>query len=116
MGTIQVTPVIETLRRSLFGPRMGLIVDMYHLLDRKLSVALRGRKALVAEHLLNRAQVRALFQHVSSERMPQGVWMHIRRQAFGHRDLLDDPAHAAGGEPAAAKVDQQGRRIFITFR
>ena len=87
---------------------MGLIVNLEHVLDGKLGVALGGGETLVAEHLLNRAQIGAFLQHVRAEGMPQGVRMDVRRQAFGHRDLLDDPPHAAGGEPAAAPIDQQG--------
>ena len=85
---------------------MGLIVDVQHVLDRKLSVALGGGKTLVAEHLLNRPQVGAFLQHVCAEGMAQGVRMHIRRKPLGNGNLLDDAAHAAGGEPAAAQIDQ----------
>ena len=52
--------------RSL-GPGMGLVVDLKHVSDGELGVALGGGKALVAKHLLNGTQVGAFFQQVSSE-------------------------------------------------
>ena len=79
---------------------MSLVVNLKHVLDGELGVALGGGKTLVAEHFLNRAQVGAFLEQVGAERMPQGVGMDVGRQALGHRDLLDDPSHAAGGEPA----------------
>src|SRR5713226_9673904 len=94
IGALQVTQGIEQFRKSLLGPRMGLIVDLKYVLDGKLSVALSGGKTLVAEHLLNRAQVSAFLQQVGPKRMSQRVRMNVRRQAFGNRDFLDDPPHA----------------------
>ena len=43
---------------------MGLVVHLEHVLDGELGVALGGGEALVAEHLLDGAQVRALGQQV----------------------------------------------------
>ena len=69
---------------------MRLIVDVHHVLDGELGVALRGGQALVAEEFLDGAQVGSLFQHVRAEGVAQGVWMHIRRQPTGERNALDD--------------------------
>src|SRR5271165_6743670 len=60
---------------ALVGMRMGAVVHLHHVLDRKLRIALRSGKPLVAEHLLDGAQVSALLQHVGAERMTQRVRM-----------------------------------------
>jgi hypothetical protein len=77
---------------------MGLIVDALHLAGGELGVALRGGEALVAEHLLDGAQVGAFLQHVRAEGVAQRVRMHVGREAAGDSDLLDDAADAACGE------------------
>ena len=74
---------------------MRLIVNLQHVFDGKLRVPLRRGKPLVAEHLLDRAQVSAFLQHVSSEGVTQGVRMNVGRQPFGNRDFLDDAPYAA---------------------
>ncbi len=94
---------------------MSLIVNLQHMLHRKLRVALRGRKPLMAEQFLDGAQVRAFFQHVRSESVAQRVRMHIRRESFRHGDFLDDASDASRGEASAAPVDQQCRRILADF-
>jgi hypothetical protein len=48
-------------RPSLLRPRMGLIVDVHHVLDRQLRVTLRCGQTLVTEQFLNRPQIRAFF-------------------------------------------------------
>jgi len=60
-------------------PRMRLVVHPLHLPRRQVRVSLRRREPLVPQYLLDRAQVRALLQHVRAERMAQRVRMHIRR-------------------------------------
>src|SRR5271157_3848023 len=86
---------------------MRAVVHLHHVLDRKLSVSLRGRQALVAEHLLDGAQVSALLQHVRAEGVPQSVWMNVGREPARNGDLLDDAANAASGQTASAQVDEQ---------
>jgi len=56
---------------------MRLIVDVHHVLDGELGVALRGGQALVAEEFLDGAQVGSLFQHVRAEGVAQGVGMNF---------------------------------------
>ena len=97
------------LDAALLRARMRLIVNLQHVLHRELRVALRGRQALVAEQLLNGAQVGAFFQHVRTESVAQRVRMNVRRKPFGDGNFLDDAADAARGEPAAAPVDEQAR-------
>ena len=98
---------------SLLRPRMRLIVNLQHMLHRQLRVALRGREAFMAEQLLNRAQVGAFLQHVRAEGMAQSVRMHIRGKTFRDRNLLDDAADAARGQPSAALIDQQSARVLL---
>jgi hypothetical protein len=61
---------LEWALQGLAGPGMGLVVNLEHVLDGELGVALSRGEAFVAKHLLNSAQVGAFFEHVSSERMP----------------------------------------------
>jgi len=74
---------------------MRLVVNLKHVLHGKLSVALGRRKPLVAKHFLNGAQVGALLKHVRAESVTQSVRMHVRRQSFRYRDLLDDAPRCA---------------------
>jgi hypothetical protein len=46
---------------------MGLVVDFQHLFCGELGAGLGGGRALVAEQLLDAAQIRAFFQQVSSD-------------------------------------------------
>ncbi len=100
----------DASEQPLLRPRMGVVVDPLHLSDGELGVTLRRRKTLVAEHLLDRAQVRAILQHVRPEGMPQRVRMHVGGQAARLRDRLDDAPDAARGEPAVAAHAQVGQQ------
>ncbi len=55
--------------RGFFRVRMRFVVHVHHVLHGQLRVALCGREPLVAEHLLNRAQVSAFLQHVRTKGM-----------------------------------------------
>ena len=96
---------VERIAAPSLCPRMRLIVDVHHVLDRELRVTLRGRQALMAEQFLDGAQVRSLFQHVGPEGMTQSMRMNLGGQSLGDRDSLDDASYAAGGEASAALVD-----------
>ena len=81
MRLFLITEVIDLPRNPkevLLRPRMGLVVNLEHVFDGELSVTLGGRKTLVAEHLLNRAQIGSFLQHVGSEGVAQGVRMDLR--------------------------------------
>lgn len=80
MRLFLITEVIDLPRdpKVLLRPRMGLVVNLEHVFDGELSVTLGGRKTLVAEHLLNRAQIGSFLQHVGSEGVAQGVRMDLR--------------------------------------
>ena len=82
------------------------------MLHRKLGVALRGRETFVAEHLLNGPQVRAFFEHVGTKSVAQSVRVHIRRKSLRDSNLLDDPANAAGRQPASAELISSAGVLF----
>src|SRR5713101_3354697 len=86
---------------------------MFH---RELRITLGSREALVAEHLLDGAQVGAFFEHVGSESVAQGVRMNVGRESLGNGDFLDDPPYAARCEASAALVDQERRSVLAGFR
>src|SRR5579862_4968711 len=100
---------------GLFGAGMGLIVDLEDMLHRKLSVALCGGESLVAEQLLDRAQIGAFFEQMSAKGMAQSVRMHVGRESLGDGNLLDDAAYAARRETPAAPVDQKRRSVLVSL-
>lgn len=57
---------------------MSSIVDLKHMLHRKLGVALRRREPFVSEHFLDGAKVGTLLQHVRAESMAQRVRVDVR--------------------------------------
>ena len=91
---------------ALLGSWMGAVVDLGDLADGELGIALGGREPLVAEEFLDGTQVGALFEHVGAEGVAQGVGVYIGGQAMGERDVLDDAADAARGEPGVAAKAQ----------
>ncbi len=58
---------------------MGLIVDVQHMLHRKLGVTLRSGETLVTQHLLDGSQISSFFQHVSAEGMAQSMRVNVGR-------------------------------------
>jgi hypothetical protein len=85
---------------------MRPVVHCGYLPHRQLRVALRRRKSLVAEQLLDRAQIGAFFQHVRPKSMPQRVRMNIGRQSMSQRNMLHNPPNAPRGQPAIAAQPQ----------
>ena len=83
---------------------MGAVVDRGELGGGELSVALGGGETLVAEELLNGAEVGAFFKQVGSEGVAQGVWVDVRGQSAQDGDALDDAADAARGEASLTAV------------
>ena len=78
-----------------------------------MRVTLGGRQPLVAEQLLNGAQVGTLFQHVCAECVPQSVRVYVGRKTLGDGDAFNDAPHAARRQPAAALVHEQRGRALL---
>src|SRR5208283_3966622 len=91
---------------------MRLIINLQHMFHRQLGVTLRGGEALVAEKLLNGAQISAFLQHMRAKGMAQRMRVNVWGKAFGNGNFLDDAADAARGQPPTAPVDEQSRRLF----
>ena len=81
---------------------MSTVVDLSDLCCRELGVALGGGEAFVAEEFLNGAEVCALFQHVGSEGVAEGVGMGFGGKSVGDGEGFDDAPDAAGGEAGIA--------------
>src|SRR5213080_1405821 len=56
------------------GPRVALVVGIEQPTPRDMRIALRRGKAGVAEHLLDRTDVRPALQQVGGEGVPKDVW------------------------------------------
>src|SRR6185436_4003148 len=70
-------PVLAMERLSnISGPRVELVVDLAQPFAADVRVDLRGRDVRVAEHRLQRAQVRPALEQVRRERVAQ----HVRRE------------------------------------
>ena len=86
---------------------MRLVVDILELLFDKLGVDLRGGDVGVAEHFLNGAEVRAVFEQVRRERVAQGVRRNVlfdlRLGLIGLYDILE----ALAGHALAADIDKK---------
>ena len=95
---------------------MRLVIYLEHVLHGELRIALRRGEPLVAKQFLNGTQVCALFEHVRTESVTQGVRMHIGREALCHCDLLDDASHAARGQTTTALIDEQCRAVLARVR
>ena len=91
---------------------MSAVIHLSHLLDGELRVFLRGGKPLMSQQLLDGAQVGPFRQHVRAKGMAQGMWMDVRRQPPGHRNLLYDSRYAARGERTAPAIDEQPPRAL----
>ena len=88
--------------RSRAGPRMGLPIGGLEAAGRDVRVDLGRRQALVAEQLLDDAQVGAAVEQVRRERVPE----RVRRDAVRE----PGPARRAGRGGSAARERRAGRR------
>ena len=83
---------------------MRAVVDLRQLRSGELRVTLRGGEALVAEQLLNGAEVGAFFKQMGSEGVAQRVRVNVGGKPAQDGDALDDAADAARGEPRLAAI------------
>src|SRR5579863_5740491 len=82
----------------------GTSINLFQMIHADMSIALRRGEAGMAEHLLYRAQVGAIAQHMRCERMTQPMRRDAGAQARGLDSPLQDQLDAARGQPAAAQV------------
>src|SRR5438552_2409971 len=85
---------------------MCLVVDVHQLADRSVRVFLRGGKRLVAEQLLNGAEIGAISQQVRSksvaQRMRMQVPVHVGKANVFFYDAPDRPLR----QPATSIVQE----------
>src|SRR6266545_635181 len=112
--------VVERMTMELLylilGARVRLVVGLHQPVQRHVRVLLGGGERRVAQHFLDRAQVRAAVQQMRGERMAQRVRRHGGKILEGPALLRDDALHAAGRQPAAATVADQRCLARITPR
>ena len=80
-------------------PRMRLLIDVLEVLFHNVRIDLRGGNVRMAEHFLNGAQIRAVFQQVHGKGMAQRVRRDVLGDAGGLLIMLDDPPEAAAAPP-----------------
>src|ERR1700677_1075868 len=97
--------------RAESGVRMGFVIHSHQLFDTCLRVALGSGEGDVAEKLLNRAQVRAIRQKMGGERVAQRVRMQFPVHIREPRVRFHNYANRFGGQPAAAVIQKNSRRI-----
>ena len=98
-------------RHAPAGPGMGFAVDPLQMGRGHVRVDLGGGEIGVAEHLLDGAQVGASLEQVGGERVPEGVGGDVVGQAGLPRVALDDGVKSLAGQPPAAVVQEQLRRL-----
>src|SRR4051794_14205898 len=89
------------------GSRVRSVVDFDHLLRGDLRVALRGGKILVAEQLLNRAQVRAGIEQMRREGMTERVRRNPPENSAFYDPLREQRTQAPRRDaPAVSQVEK----------
>ncbi len=87
---------------------MGFVVDVFELFFHHLGVDLGGGDIRVAQHFLDGAEVRAVFQKVGGERVAQGVGSDVLVNLGGLLVVLDHLPEALAGHTLTVDVDEQG--------
>jgi len=87
---------------------MGVVVGLLEARGRQVRVDLRRRERLVAEKLLDAAQVRPVVEHVRGEAVPQGVGADARIESGLGQILIQLAANAPRAEPLPVLVDEEG--------
>src|SRR5437867_11300026 len=90
----------------LLRPWVSATVHLHHMLHGKLGIALCSRKALMAQQLLNSAQVGALLQHMGAECVPECMGMEVGRQPLGDCNCFYDTSYATRCEATTSQVYQ----------
>src|SRR2546430_1117501 len=88
------------------GPGMGFFVDGPQSRGADVGVDLRGDEALVAEELLDAADVGAAVEQVGGKTVTEGMGRGAEVQAVELEVFEQHPMDAAGGEAAAEAVGE----------
>src|SRR6185295_5872729 len=102
-------PCRKQLSLSESGPRVEAIVDRPEPRFEHVCVDLCGREVGVAEHQLDRTQVRAALEQMRGERVAQHVRAERARQVGFARVLLENLPEPDAAQRAAARVHEQAR-------
>ena len=90
---------------------MRRVVDREQVRDRDVGVALRRRERRVAEHLLDRAEIRAAVEQVRRAGVAERVRMEIGAAGAGEAVAADEELRGARVEAAPARRDEDRLRI-----
>ena len=90
------------------GMRMRLAVHLAQPFNTHMSVYLGSRQALVSEHLLHNADIRAVIDQMRCEGMPERMRADLLRNSGFSHVLFYYHCNSALGNPASAKINQQG--------
>ena len=91
---------------------MRFLVHVLELLFDELRIDLRGTDVRVAEHFLDRTDIRAVFQQVRGKRMTQRMGRNILVDVRFGLIGLDDLPEALPGHTLAADVHKEGRLVL----
>ena len=91
------------LRWSVLGSWMGFVVDFAESFDRHVGVDLRRVELLVSQERLDRAQVRAAFEHQRRRRVAEHVATAGLRDARRSQVASDELAERDRMESVAAR-------------
>ena len=91
--------------------RMRLEVQLATPLIGYVGIELRRREVGMAQHLLDRAEIRAALEQVRCKGVPQQVRMHaIRLEPGLLGESTKDQERACAGEPAAFRIRKSSGR------
>src|SRR5580692_6324000 len=88
------------------GVRVCLVVDFHQLADGSVRIFLRGGERLVAEELLNRAEISAISEQVSGKRVPEGMRVKVPIGIHHAHVFLDDATDGTLREAPAGIIQE----------
>jgi hypothetical protein len=95
--------------------RVSFVVDVHELANGGVCVSLCRRKRLMAEQLLDGAQIRAVGQKMRGEGVAQRVGMDAPIDIHQGRILLENAVHRTRREARARVVEKHGLRVGSTL-
>ena len=85
---------------------MRSIINRLKILERNLSVLLRGGEAGVAQQLLNRSKICAVAQQMGCVSMPKAVRVNSRIACCQNRIQFYEPSHLPVSQTSAAGIQE----------